>query len=465
MTRLLVAHADAVLEDANKVIIAMEPLLSGWDFEEPVRGRELFHQLRDLMPGSPQISSAWVLDAKGVNRLDSVTYPAKPVDGSGRQYFKTHMAGAAEPVLLGDNSPGLITGEERFTFSRTLQNPDGTLRGVIVVANYARYFEKLYAEVANWDRARAGLFVDGVPMEFSALARLRTVERASPTYIAAVDAARKRSAQGSTLIQDGSDVRVASWDSSEKYKQLYAVVSQPFEGALAEWRKRSLVLGVASLALIAGFFGLAILGARATEARAAVLINEMLAREVHHRVKNSLQIVAGLLSMRAAHAANTEVKTALLDGVGQINAIANVHEVMQVSVQLGLIDFEAVIKELCVNLEKSANRKVTYSGCGKLMMEPSQVSSLAIVANELITNAIRHSRETVTVTVERVSADVLLTVRDDGPGLPPNFDPRETGRFGLVTTTRLCNHLGGNLSWDSSPSGTLFRARVPQRMT
>ena len=71
MTRLLIAHAEAALEDANKVIVAVEPTVRAWDRGEPVQGTLIFNRLRELIPGSPQIASAWIMDGKGLNKLDS----------------------------------------------------------------------------------------------------------------------------------------------------------------------------------------------------------------------------------------------------------------------------------------------------------------------------------------------------------------------------------------------------------
>ncbi len=462
MARLLVAHADAVLEDASKVLVAIEPMVARWDFEEPVQGRRIFERLRELMPGSPQIASAWVMDGKGISKLDTWTFPAKPIDASGRVYFKYHVAGASEPLILADGSPGAVTGQERFTFSRSLRNPDGTLRGVMVVATYPSYFETLYTEVANWRGARAGIYVTGVPYEFSSLARLRTVVRASPNYVAGILQARKTNLHGSANVSDGSDVRVTGWRTSEKYPELYAVVSQPLNVTLGEWRRQSLLLGGSSLVALAGLLGLAVVATQRARAKEAEQVQEILAREVHHRVKNSLQIVAGLLSMRARSTQGPDAKTALADGARQVRAIADVHELLQVSVQLDRIDLDALLEALRASLAKSANKTVSFSGCGELMMEPSRASSIAIVVNEMVTNAMKHARETVIFSCEREGADILLTVRDDGPGMPPGFDPLKTGRFGLTTASRICTSLEGGLSWQTSPSGTVFVARVRQ---
>ena len=184
MARLIMAHAEGALEDANKIVAGLDGQVRAWDLNEPQEGQRLFALLQELLAGSPQISSAWIMDAKGSNRLDSWTYPPKPIDGSERPYFKAHLAGSPEPVILGDPKPGSITGRQRFTFSRSQRNPDGSLHAVLVVGIFNDYFDQLYAEVASWARARAGLY----SFNGGVLGRLQSPARASPEFIAAIQA-------------------------------------------------------------------------------------------------------------------------------------------------------------------------------------------------------------------------------------------------------------------------------------
>jgi hypothetical protein len=157
MARMIVAHADTALDAAQNVITKVAPLVAAWDFEDNARAVNSSTSSAHQIEGTPMLSSAWVMDGKGISRLDTWTYPAKPIDGSSRPYFKAHLAGADDPVIMGDDRPGTITGEQRFTYSRAVRKADGSLHAVLVVAIYRANFDTLYGEAANWPGASAGL--------------------------------------------------------------------------------------------------------------------------------------------------------------------------------------------------------------------------------------------------------------------------------------------------------------------
>src|SRR3954447_3139003 len=295
MARVIMVHGELAIEDANKIIAALDGPVRAWDLSEPQEGRRLSALMGELLAGSPQISSVWVLDGKGISRLHSWADPAKPMDATGRSYFKAHLQGAPEPVILGDSRPGGETGKQRFTFSRSQRDPDGSLHAVLAVGIYNDYFNWFYAEVASWPGARAGLY----NLEGGVLGRPQAPQRASPEYVAEVEAGVRSSPGGSRIIAEPDGTRLASWQRSAKYPSLYAASSQPVDLALADWRQRSWVLALAVGLLALGVSGITYFAVRATAARRAVQQQEMLAREVHHRVKNSLQMAVSLLTLRA----------------------------------------------------------------------------------------------------------------------------------------------------------------------
>ncbi|MEJ1936899.1 sensor histidine kinase, partial [Nostoc sp. NIES-2111] len=356
-----------------------------------------------------------------------------------------------------------ISGKPRFTFSRAVRNPDGSIKAVVVASIYNAFFERLYAETVTWPGARTGLYVEDAPPDAAILARLATAERATPDFRARVNAEVKLAPSGTLLLQDGSSRRIVSWQRSERYPRLFATASQPIDAALAQWRWRSGVAGLSAALAMAGFAGLAVFAVRAAEAREAERFKDTLALEVHHRVKNSLQIVTGLLMMRASRSANPEVKVALQDGARQVGAIASVHELLQLSGRLDRVEVGHLVSELCASLGKGADRRVVFKAGETLLIDPSQASTLAVICNELVTNALKHAREGVEVSLAVDGEDLVLTVSDDGPGLPENFEPRDTGRFGLVTAARLCAHVRGRLSWEPPGCGAVFHARLPVR--
>lgn len=266
---------------------------------------------------------------------------------------------------------------------------------------------------------------------------------------------------GTVIALDRNTRRLVAWHRLGKYPNIYARTSQPIDAALQDWRVRSIITALASLLGLAGFASLAVFGVRAAEARDKAEFAETLSREVHHRVKNSLQIVAGLLNARVRQAADPSLREALGETAKQVNAIATVNEMLQSAGQLDRIDLCALIDHLCEYLAKGTGRTVIHDKAQTFMAAASEASLVAIIANELITNGLKYGVAQVEVSCHRDVNDMVLTVRDDGPGLPAKFDLKEA-RLGLSTVSRLCARLGGHLTWAQHP-GTSFEVRIPLR--
>jgi two-component sensor histidine kinase len=457
-TRLLIAHGNAAIEDANKVLAAIEESVAEWDLADEAKGRQIFEKLPGLFSGSPQISSAWVLDGKGISRLDSWSYPSRPLDGSSRPYFQAHLRGAADPVIVGDDRPGAITGKERFTFSRALRNPDGSLRAVLVVGIYSAHFDAIYQDAATWPGARAGLYTHG-----HVLGRLRSPERASPEFIAEIEAAMAVTPIGTKMIMEHGRPRIVSWNRSEKYPAVYATSSQPVDAALEGWATRAWALSLSALLGVAGFLALALYGSRAAEARNAAQLNETLAREVHHRIKNSLQMVTALLNLRSRQSSSSETKAAMTSVAAQIAAISNVHEALQSTTHLDRVDLCDLLRILSENMAMTTDKKVIFTGAPvPVVEEASRASLVAIVVNEVATNSLKHARELVEIGCALTDGGLEITIDDDGPGLPTDFEEKGIKkRFGLRTAMSLASRAKGELTWSTSPAGTTFRLSLP----
>ena len=457
MARLIMAHGEAAIENADKIIASLDGPVRAWDLTDPVEGRRLFALIRELLAGSPQISSAWVTDDRGLSRLDSWTFPPKSIDESARPYFKAHLAKAAEPVILGDARPGAITGKRRFTFSRSQRDSDGALRTVLVVGIYNAYFDRLYAEVASWPGARAGLYsFDG-----GVLGRLESQPPASPDYLAAIAAAARSDPGGSRIFTVSEGSRLASWQRSAKYPDLYATSSQPIDLALAQWRQRSLVLGLAVGLAGFGLGGLIFFALRSITAREAARQQELLSREVHHRVKNSLQIAASFLNRHARQMADRSARDVLAEASQQVSAIADVHELIQGSASLDRVEICALLQQLCDHLEHGPEPRVAFHAGARLFVQAAQATNVAVVANELITNALKHASAHVAVSCSRSGDQLVVEVRDDGPGLPAGFDLGRTSRFGLRLALSIATQLGGSLTAQTAETGAVFSLRLP----
>ncbi|MFO1075439.1 MAG: histidine kinase dimerization/phosphoacceptor domain -containing protein [Geminicoccaceae bacterium] len=205
--------------------------------------------------------------------------------------------------------------------------------------------------------------------------------------------------------------------------------------------------------------------------RDALKEREMLLAEVNHRVKNSLQLVASMLSLQAGSGAEERVRQQLLAASTRIAAIARAHQRLYRSDNIRCIDLSAYLVDLCHDL--SAVR--TDCAIVATTPEPVQIATdraipVALVVNELVTNAVKHGRQgdgepcRVEVRLERAGPDeVVLSVSDDGAGLPPGFDPAKTTGLGMRIVLAFAQQLGATLEFGPSAKGAEFALRIPLR--
>lgn len=183
-----------------------------------------------------------------------------------------------------------------------------------------------------------------------------------------------------------------------------------------------------------------------------LLIKSAVIQEIHHRVKNNLQTIASLLRLQARRTKSPEVKAALRESVNRILSIAVVHEFLSQQ-DAELIDVAEVAKnilDLVIEsmLEPDFNIQTVFNG-QSVILPSAQANSLALAINELIQNSIEHGfvgrREGVIGVDVAVLKDAYqIEIWDDGIGLPPGFDPQESGNLGLqIIGTLVEQDLGG----------------------
>jgi two-component sensor histidine kinase len=182
---------------------------------------------------------------------------------------------------------------------------------------------------------------------------------------------------------------------------------------------------------------------------------EALLKEVHHRVKNNLQIISSLLHLHSLRERQEGVLAALRDTQARIKAMALLHDALYRSDNLAQIDFGPYVKSLCAQLSRS------YAPRGGTVRVEVQVPELhldleravpcGLIISELVTNAFKHAfpgKQTgrIVISVERfASNDIGLCVVDDGIGLSKEFDLARASSLGLQLVERLAGQLGGTL--------------------
>jgi len=218
--------------------------------------------------------------------------------------------------------------------------------------------------------------------------------------------------------------------------------------------------------------GAAILVEDITDARRRdqeLKVKEATIREVHHRVKNNLQTISSLLRIQARRTPSPEASRALEEAVERVGSMAVVHEMLSASTD-ETVDFaeaaRTVVDMVRQGLAGSAG-KVRVEVEGSTGEVPASVAtSLALVTAELVHNAIEHGfspREagSVVVTMRRVPHELRLSVRDDGRGLPDDFDLADSAHLGLaIVRTIVEDDLRGTLTFRGG-RGTTVAITVP----
>ena len=178
-----------------------------------------------------------------------------------------------------------------------------------------------------------------------------------------------------------------------------------------------------------------------------------LEREADHRIKNSLQLVAGMLSREARNSEDPRLSRHLSEAVMRIQAVARLHDHLSTSKDRE-IEVLAFLRSVCEDLAMAsgcADRGVEIKVSGQpLVMDASQALTLGLIVTELATNAIKHAYAQrggvvrVTVGPDPASGGYGLAVEDDGPGLsaPPDVT---VGGAGLSFVRQLASGLGGKL--------------------
>jgi two-component system, sensor histidine kinase PdtaS len=230
------------------------------------------------------------------------------------------------------------------------------------------------------------------------------------------------------------------------------------------------VLSYRTIGLPAGALVLVADMTEASRREAEIKVKEATIREVHHRVKNNLQTIASLLRIQARRSKSDEARRALAEATERVSSMAVVHDLLAGSDE-ELVDFAAAARTVTDLVarglvgEGSGIEVVVEGVTGDV--DAHTATSLALAVAELVHNALEHGiadRESgrVDVTMRRVPGELVLTVRDDGVGLPADFEPVSSANLGLtIVRTVVEDDLRGTLTFSGGRRGTTVTVRVP----
>jgi len=200
-----------------------------------------------------------------------------------------------------------------------------------------------------------------------------------------------------------------------------------------------------------------------TELRLALEQKEVLLKEIHHRVKNNLQVISSLLSLQSIHIGDQQLAAHLSDSQRRVRAMALIHEKLYQSKDLSRIDFHEYLRSLLADLTHSladSDRDITLTvEAEPLQLELDAAVPCGLIVSELVSNAFKHAFPNSSGGAIRVGLytdrdQVKLSIADNGIGFPEEVNVRAADTLGLQLVQSLVEQLEGTLALECSDGST-----------
>jgi len=197
---------------------------------------------------------------------------------------------------------------------------------------------------------------------------------------------------------------------------------------------------------------------------------ETLLREIHHRVKNNLQLISGLLDMTRMRSSDDATNSVLTDIMLKIQTMAQIHTRLYESKQMGKISITGQFRDQVAALSNIFSHKGHEISCEispeEVFLPVDQALPCALVVNEILSNAFKHAfkglkQGKIEISAIQDNGQIRITVRDNGIGLPVDFDISRSNSLGLKLIRTLVQHqLKGTLTFKSQ-NGTEISMEFP----
>jgi len=190
--------------------------------------------------------------------------------------------------------------------------------------------------------------------------------------------------------------------------------------------------------------------------RSSLAEKEALLREINHRVKNNLQLISSLLNLQAKNPGKKAPKEVFIDSENRIRSLTLIHESLYQAKDFSRIEFVSYLRELLLRLlqaYKTPGQSITGKVDGtEIYLDITQAIPCGLIVNELASNSLKHAfpggREgEILVAIKKEGDRVSLSVKDNGVGLPLNFNFPDPIMLGLQIVTTLANQLSGAISY------------------
>src|SRR5215469_10539483 len=203
--------------------------------------------------------------------------------------------------------------------------------------------------------------------------------------------------------------------------------------------------------------------------QAALDRHQVLLREVNHRVKNSLQVVSSMLHLQANAVGNQDLSERLNEAASRVNAVGRAYERLAYTADYENIDLIEYLRQIIRDLEPTvAPSKIQFDATEAIRFAADRAILVGLVINELVSNAGKYAYPnraggSIWVRVQTENDAIAISVRDEGVGLPPGFDPAVSKRLGTRLVNALSKQLGGEMTRALASTGANFTLQIPLR--
>ena len=202
--------------------------------------------------------------------------------------------------------------------------------------------------------------------------------------------------------------------------------------------------------------------------QAALDRHQILLKEVNHRVKNSLQVVSGMLHLQANGAVDPALREQLIEASSRISAVGRAYDRLAYTADYEKIDLVVYLQEVIEDLGTTiAPRKIQLDVPEEIQLAADRAILVGLIINELVSNAGKYAYPNglggaIRVRLVLVEKNaVLISISDEGIGIPSDFNPTTSKRLGTRLVTAMAKQLGAELVRPTSTIGTQYVMHVP----
>ena len=198
---------------------------------------------------------------------------------------------------------------------------------------------------------------------------------------------------------------------------------------------------------------------------------EILLKEIHHRVKNNLQIISSLLSLQSKYIEDEKALSNFQESQTRVRSMALIHEKLYQSADLVSIDFAEYLESLVLELARSYRlNPLSVSidlNIAEAMFDVDTAIPCGLIVNELVTNSLKYAfpdnrKGVIQINLDSHGDRFTLVVKDDGIGFPEHVDWQNTESLGMQLVNTLTSQLGGSVELNDS-SGTEFKITFSEK--